>query len=235
MNRDTPAYPPGLNIVDSSNDQVTRLIESERAQIGYEIHDAILPLIFAASAGVRRLIDDAQTSPEEALSPQQRAERLEQIAGWLDDGMQTARQLLTQTHPPELADASWDQAAAGTVDQLYGESNIVQWRIDPAAARQPLSAATAAYRIVIEAIRNSLRHGQASEITVTATRQADHWSIRIHDNGRGFDPQQVSNDRFGIRAMRDRAALVGGQLSVNSRPGGPTMVEFLLPDQQPAT
>lgn len=216
--------------MDPSSDQVTRLIEMERAQIGFEIHDAVLPLMFAASAGVRRLIEDAQTPPEEACSPAERAERLQQIAGWLDDGMKTARQLLTQTHPPELDEASWDQAAAGTVDRLYGESAGVRWQIDPAAAPQPLPVATAAYRIVIEAVRNAFRHGKASEVTVTTTRQDQRWCLRVQDNGRGFDPEQIGSDRFGIRSMRARAALVGGDLRVDSRPGGPTTVEFRWAD-----
>ena len=225
----------GRDAVDRSSDQITRLLEMERAQIGYEIHDAVLPLIFAASAGVRRLIDDAQGPPEEALARSERRQRLEQIAGWLDDGMQTARALLTQTHPPELEQATWDEAAAATVERLYGESHPVQWQIDPAAAAQPLSVATALYRIVIEAVRNALRHGDASAIRVTGTRQGEHWCVQVEDNGRGFDPSQTTSDRFGLRSMRDRAALVGGELHVESRPGGPTTVQFCWPAAATAT
>ena len=219
----------GINKVDSASDRVTRLIEMERAEIGYEIHDAVLPLIFVASAGVRRLVEDAEQAGGETLSAGERRERLRQIAHWLDEGMRTARGLLTQTHPPELEQATWDQAAADTIDRLYGDGHGVRWHIDPAAAAQPLATATAAYRIVIEAIRNALRHGDASEIAVTTARQAGRWCLRIEDNGCGFDPEQISRDRFGIRSMGDRAALVGGQLRIDSRPGGPTVVEFLFP------
>ncbi len=206
-----------------------QLIEEDRAHLAHEIHDALLPLIFVAHAGIQRLIEEeAADRSEPTHRPEERRQRLTQIRGWLDEAMQTGRGLLTRTHPAELTDRSWDVAAA---DILQGEFPGAEprWEIDPQARELPLECQTAAFRIVVEAVRNALRHGQASDVHIAAGIDREEVSVRVRDNGKGFDPQQVPGDRYGIRAMRGRAALVGGRLDLQSRPGGPTTVELRFP------
>jgi signal transduction histidine kinase len=218
--------------LDSRLDQAARLIETERAQIGHEIHDALLPLIFAASASLGALTDQSaeQLDDGDRLDGDRTRQRLVQIASWLDEALQTGRQLLCGVYPPEWNSAGWTAAAISCVDRLLPDQHAaVHWQLDPALNQWDPNAALAGYRIVVEAIRNAVRHGEASKVEVRSAQDADHWSIEVVDNGSGFDSKSVPDDRFGIRSMIGRAELVGGTLQVDSQPGGPTTVRFRLP------
>jgi signal transduction histidine kinase len=227
-------------------DQVADLIESERAQIGHEIHDGLLPLIFAAAASVASLLEQLPAEAQQACEPpgpapqasppqanhgteQQTRQRLQQVAAWLDGAMLTARQLLTQVYPPELVGTLWTRAARDTIERLFPDTPAdIHWQIDPRAQETARPLALTAYRITVEAVRNSIRHGRAKHVSIDARVDAGALRVTIRDDGRGFDPAQVPSDRFGIRTMISRAQLVGGDLQVDSQPGGPTIVSFTV-------
>lgn len=209
-------------LLGNSLEQATRLIDLERAQVGHEIHDTLLPLIFAASASASSLAaDDSFTHSQDAR------DKLRQVASWLDEAMQTGRRLLTQVYPPELVDQIWTRVAKETLDRLCGETSaLIQWQIDSDVNETSAPVAIAAYRIVVEAVRNAIRHGKATEVTIVGTKVDRGFRVVIRDNGCGFDPSQVPQDRFGIRTMIGRAELVGGNLVIDSAAGGPTTVTF---------
>lgn len=79
-------------------------------------------------------------------------------------------------------------------------------------------------RIVGEAVSNAIRHGGATQVSVS--RQGRR--IIVHDDGQGFDPQAVRPGSYGLAGMRERAARMGGNLELRSGPGG-TEVEVVLP------
>lgn len=210
-------------MTESRDDQAEDFVELERARIGHEIHDSLLPLIFAASGGVQAAIN--QLPADAAVSKQ----NLTQSLQWLNDAMQTGRQLLTEIYPPELTGSLWVRAAQDAINRLFDQSNLqVNWNVDKAAEEISTKVAIAAYRIVVEAVRNAIRHGQASKIDVDASRRRRTMHVVIRDNGHGFNPSEVPNDRFGLRAMTGRAIMVGGSLKVESEPGGPTTVSFTV-------
>jgi len=86
------------------------------------------------------------------------------------------------------------------------------------------------FRIASEALTNIRRHAQATEVELVLAQTAEHVRLTIRDDGRGFEPSRVSAG-FGIAGMRERAALVGGRLDVNSRGGGGTEVVAEVPRQ----
>ncbi len=207
-------------------DQAARLIEAERAQIANEIHDGVLPLLFAASASLSGLIEHSG----EDLRPEVR-QRLEQTLGWIGDAMQVGRRMLTEIYPPELQRASWSLAAVDTVDRLLGDlAKRVDWQLDPTVNDVTEPVAFAAYRIVVEAIRNAIGHGAATEVVVSGKQDGDGLRVTVRDNGGGFDPNQIPAERFGVRSMIGRAELVGGALKIDSAIGGPTSVTFTRPN-----
>lgn len=205
--------------LDKDLDQTTRLIEAERAKIGHEIHDGLLPLIFAASSAVSSVSDQVESDDTR--------QRLEQATEWLREALQFGRRLLTEIYPAELAGTEWTAAAADTLERLFDNSDAqIQWQVDPQVNETSPAVAATAYRIVIEAVRNAIGHGKASRVTIAAQPHSGGIEVVIDDNGGGFDPSQVASDRFGIRSMTGRAQLVGGSLSIESHPGGPTKVVF---------
>jgi len=79
------------------------------------------------------------------------------------------------------------------------------------------------YRIIGEAMRNAFRHAAAQHIEVEIHYDERQLRVRVRDNGKGIDPQHLSDDgrvgHFGLRGMRERAKLIGGKLTVLERTG----------------
>jgi len=90
--------------------------------------------------------------------------------------------------------------------------------------------ATAAYRIAQEALTNVVCHAQASCVTVVLQGRNGFLSLSVSDNGRGFNPDELSGpEGLGLLGMRERASLVDGELEVNSVIGSGTQVYFKVP------
>ena len=82
-------------------------------------------------------------------------------------------------------------------------------------------------RMVQESLTNVRRHAEATAVTISLRVNENHATLRVSDNGSGFD-QAMPADGFGLRGMRNRAAQVGGTLSVHSGENG-TTVELEVP------
>lgn len=82
------------------------------------------------------------------------------------------------------------------------------------------------YWMTMEALNNSLKHARARHVRVIITRKGKQFNLAISDDGVGFDPNQIQAGGFGMRTMRERAEILGGQLSVESSPGRGTRVYF---------
>jgi PAS domain S-box-containing protein len=82
------------------------------------------------------------------------------------------------------------------------------------------------YWITIEALNNSLKHSHSRKIQVNLSYMGKHLSLDIRDDGSGFDPRRIQTGGLGMRSMRERAELLGGQLNITSSPGNGTSVNF---------
>jgi signal transduction histidine kinase len=91
----------------------------------------------------------------------------------------------------------------------------------------------AIYRVVQEAVMNSVKHADPEVISIVITRRGSAIVAVIEDDGGGFDVESVSarDDEagFGIVGMKERAASFGGQLAIESRPGNGVMVRLEVP------
>jgi signal transduction histidine kinase len=94
--------------------------------------------------------------------------------------------------------------------------------------------ATAAYRITQEALTNVARHAFATQVKIALQVRGGVLTLSVADNGRGFDPQKLSQSHcLGLVGMRERASLLGGRLELESKAGKGTRVYFRLPlDEQ---
>ena len=87
------------------------------------------------------------------------------------------------------------------------------------------------YRVVQEALSNAVRHSQARTIEVNMAVADGVLQVRVQDDGQGFDAQEraLSGGGMGLTGMRERASLVGGDLSITSEPGEGTTVDLQIP------
>jgi signal transduction histidine kinase len=86
------------------------------------------------------------------------------------------------------------------------------------------------FRIAIEALNNSLKHAEASEVTVQLRRSTGKIMLEILDNGKGFAPGMEDNGGNGLPNMRARALAIGGEMEIASAPGAGTTVIISLED-----
>lgn len=84
-------------------------------------------------------------------------------------------------------------------------------------------------RVAEEALRNAIRHSGAQTIEVVLERDTTHWRLQVRDDGRGFLPEQLPPQHFGLQIMRARAARLEGSLHIETAPGAGTTVTLSWP------
>jgi signal transduction histidine kinase len=122
----------------------------------------------------------------------------------------------------------------GQVEELVGmarEAGLdVKLEVASPARELPSAVDQAAYRILQESITNVIRHAGPARVTVSLTYRADELELRVADDGRGPpDAGHGTEGGQGIVGMRERAALLGGELTAGPRPGGGFQVRARLP------
>jgi len=87
---------------------------------------------------------------------------------------------------------------------------------------------------LVEALTNVARHAHCNEAKLRISTDLEEVVLLVEDSGAGFDPQQFTGQRrgFGLAGMHERAASVGGKLTIQSSPGKGTLVEIKVPLQQ---
>jgi len=89
---------------------------------------------------------------------------------------------------------------------------------------------SAVFRIVQEALANTIRHAQATRVGVLVERRDGHLLALVEDDGVGFDLEQAAaSGRLGLAGMRERAEMLGGSLTVETAPGAGTTVVLEVP------
>ena len=152
----------------------------------------------------------------------------------VDDLMQRVRQLSLDLRPQMLDDLGLMPALDWLFKRHFKQAGLrVRFRHTPLAERLPAQLETAVFRIVQEALTNVLRHAGVREVTVRLWRDGRNRTlgVQVHDTGAGFDVPQVLGARTssGLAGMRERATLLGGQFTLESRPGAGTRLTVELP------
>ena len=138
---------------------------------------------------------------------------------------QAIRQLLTEALPPAF------QADRAVLLRLLAHQLV---DVANGNVRLPDDTAVAAFRIAQEALRNAIQHADASEIEVRLTSYPDYLRLTVTDDGRGIaggvEPRRfVAQGHLGLAGMRERAAMIGGKVEVQSAPDYGTVVVLELP------
>jgi len=204
--------------------QLLDLQERERRLVAYEIHDGLAQQLTGGMMqlqAVRQLQDRYSAEAEQSFEVGLRL---------LADALAEARRLIAGLRPMILDEFG----VVAAIDHLIHETGVCEGpqiefvhakRFDRLAS--PLE--TAIFRVVQEALTNSLRHSQSNKVRVELAARYGRIQIAIEDWGIGFDPDHVDKKRFGLRGIRERARLLGGQASSESAPGGGTRVAVEFP------
>ncbi|WDQ16711.1 sensor histidine kinase [Rhodopirellula sp. P2] len=199
------ADPPGPS-PNASKSQWMRLLEAERQSIAGDIHDELLPYLFAAAGSLASL---------QRQNPDLKA-ALEQPVQWVDQAREIARQIMNGAALPRDLSAGPLMAAKEFLESVVlrgddAQELSVEWKqLDESASfAWDEMQAIAVYRIICEAVRNVVRHARANELVVAWETGPSGWTVSIQDDGEGFDSETVSETSQGITLMRQRADAAG--------------------------
>ena len=203
------------------------LVLEERARLAREIHDTLAQ----GFVGISSQLDAVAMCMPETGTP---------ARSYLDMARRMARHSLTEARRSVMdlrASALDGQELAAAIEsgtRLWTAGSGVELAVEVMGpgAKLPEEMEQHLLRIAQEAVTNALKHAAASRIGVKLHMEARNLHLRIKDNGRGFDRQDVFSSRtghFGVIGMRERAERLGGDLRLTSNPGEGTEVEVTVP------
>jgi signal transduction histidine kinase len=194
--------------------------EAERARWARELHDDTLQALGALRivlAGAARQDDDAKLRAAVGTAVAQ-----------LEDDIRSLRALITELRPAALDELGLQAAVASLAERLGAVMGVPVHADVEDVGRLPPTVETTVYRVVQEALSNATRHAGASRVEVRVRRDDGAVALEVVDDGGGFDPAAGSRG-FGLPGMRERVALAGGALELDSAPGRGTAVRATVP------
>jgi two-component system NarL family sensor kinase len=202
-----------------SRAEVVALREDERRRLRRDLHDGLGPTL--AAIRLKAGLAAREVPPESAARG---------LLGEIDTEVTTSladvRRLVEALRPPALDELGLLGAVRSRAATLAGGMEIHVDGSNPPGTL-PAAIETAAYRIAVEAVTNAVRHSDGTWCTVSILVADDAVELTVRDDGHGLKPDRTPG--VGLRSMRERAAEVGGTLSVESAPEGGTAISARLP------
>jgi signal transduction histidine kinase len=210
-----------------------RAVDEERARIARELHDVVahsMSVMTVQAGAARRIIDQDPGRARDALGTIER----------------TGRQALGEMR--RILEVLRDRASGGDraplpgldrlpdlVDQLHLSGLPVELLVEGAARPLPQGVDLTAYRIIQEALTNTLKHAGPARADVTVRYSSGAVDIEVRDDGRGITAAANGGpaEGHGLLGMRERVAVFGGRLHAGPRPGGGYQIRAHLPFDQP--
>jgi signal transduction histidine kinase len=207
-------------------DLSVRLIEvqeSERRALSRELHDEVGQSVSALLLGIGNVA--ATISPETNASVRAQLNELRRLA---EKTVSVVRDMSLLLRPAMLDDLGLIPALQWQAREMSRNSDIyIQVIADSVPDDLPDDHKTCVYRIVQEALRNTVRHAKAKSAQITLNLTADSLHLTIHDDGEGFRPERDKG--LGLLGIEERVAHLNGDVHIESRPGEGTSIRVELP------
>ena len=206
----------------SLSEQKGRLtLLEERERVGMELHDGIIQSLYAIGMQLQLLkLTHPDVSDDLAVATRS-----------LDAVIEDIRHYILNLKVANYERQTLHEYLLDVIARLHLPDSLkVELR---APDRQPPFAppvVEAVCQIAYEALSNIVRHAEASEAFVEATEDAEQFQLVIRDNGHGFSPNLASAyEGLGLHNMTQRARIYGGEIEIDSAPGGGTRLTLRLP------
>lgn len=195
--------------------QAIEASEIERVRIARVLHDEVIQEL----AGLAYVIE-----AEEARAEGEQRPVLTRARAILQGNLRRLRAITTDLYPPDLENGDLPIALAQLADQFRQQGfDIAVHSSDEFVLDDERSAVL--YQVAREVLRNAIKHAGARQINVVLVQDEDITSLRVDDDGRGFDTAaSLREGHFGLRIIRDTMRVAGGTVTIASRPGSGTVV-----------
>lgn len=201
------------------------LLEQERRRIARDLHDELGQTLTALKLSLGVAVNDMrELTPAHLL-------RLEDMIRFVDGAVEKVREISSNLRPSILDDLGFEAAAEWFLDECASRAGLtVDWHSGALGeGRVKGEVATALFRILQECMTNVSRHSNASSVRVDYREDDGDLSLEVSDNGEGFDPGRVKQSGFGLVGIRERVAMLNGNLTVESAIGKGVRIRVELP------
>lgn len=198
--------------------------ENERRRISRELHDGLGQLLSAAKLNFGMIDFVNPQSKEKAL------EIVKQVDSIISKAIVEARRIAHDLRPTTLDDFGLIPALRILCQEFSKLTGIkVKFQVSQLLERIDPKVEIAVYRIIQESFNNISKYAEATEVSLDLYRMENVIHVRVKDNGKGFDLNNVARDKklgsgFGLLNMKERAELVGGKAEIISQPGEGTEI-----------
>lgn len=198
--------------------------EAERKHLASEIHDELGQHLTSLRVGLSLI--RIQSSKKNTTMHQQ----VENMMSLVDRTIQVVRDISTRLRPNML-----NMGLLAALEWLCDDFNhhqkcrciLISTTVTKLQLDDP--STTAAFRVVQESLTNVTRHAKASSVYIFVRQRGDKLEIEVVDNGRGFSQKRVRADAWGLLGMKERAKMLQGFLTIDSKQGEGTRVQLSFP------
>jgi len=213
--------------------RLVRQMDLERQRLGRELHTGIGQALAAIRLQLEIIGAQSPSLPEPVRSA------LGRISALAEQALEQVRAVSHRLHPPE-----WQRLTiVEALRQLWDITGVADrfdadLRLETLAAEPPHPVKVLFYRAAQEALSNLIRHSQATRVEMTLASTGQRHTLRIRDNGTGFDPDRVLRGPatvaagIGLRSIREQVEALGGEFRIHSGANGTTL-ELTLPAELP--
>lgn len=207
------AFDEMIERLQTTEGRLATVAADERNRLARDLHDAVTQTLFSAS-----LISEVLPALWERNEDEGR-KRLEEVRQLTRGALAEMRTLLLELRPSAIVEAELGQLLRQLAESINGRSRIpVTVEVDGQYGL-PNDVKVALYRIAQEALNNIAKHAGASEARVSLRSRLGMVTLRVADNGHGFDVASIKAESLGLGIMRERAGDIGASLTVHSRVG----------------
>jgi two-component system NarL family sensor kinase len=223
----------GDHTVPRTTDLTVEAMRRRLARMAFDVHDGPMQELIALSYGLQAL----QKKVADVLDRDQVLHgEFEQLGARLVETEQMLRSMMFSLEHTSAEPADQPAIVEGQVAAFRDRCPNVT--VDVVASGnvelQTDSQRIALDRVLRESLTNIAKHADADTVTVRLQGLRDVLVVQITDDGRGFEAVEGGfGARVGLRAMRDRLEMIGGTLTIDSRPGGPTTISATIEKWQP--
>ena len=196
--------------------------EDERGHLARELHDELGALLTAAKLDVARLKSRLGVAQPEAI------ERLEHLTTTLNSGIALKRRIVEDLRPSSLSHLGL-VASLEILAREFEERSDIPITTNLEKVDFGGSAQLTVYRLVQESLTNIGKYAEATQIVISMQNMDGYVTVKVRDNGIGFDLNALAPNSHGLTGMRHRVEATGGRLTITTSPQAGTEITAVLP------
>ncbi len=210
--------------------QILERQEGERRRIAVNLHDSL-------GQNLLVIMNQARRAMQPAANDSTLRQQLGEISTAASQAIEEVRQITHDLRPYQLDRLGLSQALRALLERVTESSpTVFASHVDDIDGLFDRESEIHVYRIVQEGLSNVIKHSNATEATVVIKRDGALVSFSIRDNGRGFEMNSgnashlpLQHTGLGLSGVSERASILGGKLTIESRPGQGTVLKLELP------